>query len=471
MLKKPLFGLFAALFFFPAYAQTPQTFGEKIWWSSAQNRLAAEVSRAVGVPHPGIPYLNPPSGSVPVKNGAIVPQSGNWPSFGMQGKLPGNGPVVDANAKFVPSSTAAALGRFAKKVIPPLAAGAAIYDLAKELGYTLDNSSGVTLVYKTDPTACTVAPCSEYRIEITSTGFNGPWERNHERACRSGAVAFAAANPTTKSVYHSHNINMCFINRVALNSVFGTGYGTRSALPVTDQTLSSIEELQNDIASKSGWPTSSSISRALADAINSGEVPEMQTPTVSGPASQIVNQSTTNNTANNTTTNTTTTNNYTYQGNQVTVNQTTITTITNNTTGETTTETTTTEKQQENKLPETPFEMPCGIAGKPPCGVKIDESGMPPIPPNPYSQAQDELDSVKSSTQTAIDAVTNDVVLPEWSWTFQLPTGCAPLPLEGYGLSLDICKFKPVIHDLMSLLWVAAGIFGLLGLARSAFEG
>lgn len=114
---------------------------------------------------------------------------------------------------------------------------------------------------------------------------------------------------------------------------------------------------------------------------------------------------------------------------------------------------------------------PCGGPGEPVCNVRIDETGTPTETNRTFDAASTALNVNKTAVQTAVDSLSASQPLPGWTWAFMLPTGCSPLPLEGYGFSLDVCQFQPTIHDLMSLLWAAAGIFGLLGLARSAFSG
>lgn len=54
-----------------------------------------------------------------------------------------------------------------------------------------------------------------------------------------------------------------------------------------------------------------------------------------------------------------------------------------------------------------------------------------------------------------------------WSWSFQLPTGCTPFVMAGYtNMTIDVCKFKPMIHDLMSMIWLISTFFGILYIAR-----
>jgi len=115
---------------------------------------------------------------------------------------------------------------------------------------------------------------------------------------------------------------------------------------------------------------------------------------------------------------------------------------------------------------------PCGAPGQPKCNVKLDESGTPGTSTanNAFGNALGEINGTQSDLQGAIANIQNGNQLPSWSWSFQLPAACSPLPLAAYSMTIDVCEFQPVIHDLMSLLWVAAGIFGLLALAKSAFE-
>lgn len=60
--------------------------------------------------------------------------------------------------------------------------------------------------------------------------------------------------------------------------------------------------------------------------------------------------------------------------------------------------------------------------------------------------------------------------LPDLNWSFTVPTGCTPLALPGFAAltpslaSIDMCQFQPVIHDLLSMMWVAAGFFGAIAL-------
>lgn len=103
--------------------------------------------------------------------------------------------------------------------------------------------------------------------------------------------------------------------------------------------------------------------------------------------------------------------------------------------------------------------LTCGLPGKPPC--KIDETGTPAWDPLPSP-----VDDVNVSTwKTCMLSPSTCVpALPSLSWSFTLPTGCTPITLSAFSDlnlgAIDVCQFQPTIHDLMSILWAAAGLFG-----------
>jgi len=453
--------LMLAAFATSASAQSTQTFGEKIWWSSSSNRFAAEVSRAAGVPHPGIPYINDPNynaAGLPYKSGAFAPNPGSWPSANMRGNLPGNGPVIDVSAKFKPASAGAAIGRFAAKLAFPVTAGMALYDLAQDLGFTF--ASGNEITYQPPPTPST------YRVS------GGAISATPQAAC----VAFV---PYWQSLNGSSTIS----NPVLLPGDICQVTQTRNTSPFTVTTFSlavfviagtpgtpqpaSTDDLADLIASQSGWPSDSPIVDVLKQAVESGEHVELETPTVSGPSSSPGPSSSTTNTTNNTTSNTTTTNNYTYEGNEVTVTQTTVTNITNNTTGATTTETTqsqTPPKPSEIQPPPEPFELPCGIAGKPPCDVKVDETGTEVYDPEKFKLPED----LKTKTDELLETVSGDTdkagLFDSFRSLFTLPPlrECEAIQFpEVAGMavpSLNPCPATDWLRGIMAFVWAVAGL-------------
>lgn len=107
----------------------------------------------------------------------------------------------------------------------------------------------------------------------------------------------------------------------------------------------------------------------------------------------------------------------------------------------------------------------CGAPGQPPC--KIDETGTPTD--GNFSDGEQRLEQAKTD---AIAEINKARTGQGFTWTFQLPTGCQPLQLPAFaGMidSIDICQFQPTIHDLLSMIWIAATIFALWGMASRAF--
>lgn len=104
----------------------------------------------------------------------------------------------------------------------------------------------------------------------------------------------------------------------------------------------------------------------------------------------------------------------------------------------------------------------CGLPDTPPC--KIDESGTPPPGDANFDAASNEIEVFKSGLYEALQTKLDEIV-HEWTWTFQLPTGCASLQFDtrvGPVVEIDMCQWQPMIHDIMSMLWASAGVWGAL---------
>lgn len=119
------------------------------------------------------------------------------------------------------------------------------------------------------------------------------------------------------------------------------------------------------------------------------------------------------------------------------------------------------ETTEQETAPQTDQNITCGLPGTPPC--KIDEEGTPQPP-------EDDAESIFQLLVP--NCLKNDFrscfpELPSVNWSFSLPTGCAPIqvPFGQYGFSqINLCQWKPMIHDLMSMLWAAAGLFGAISI-------
>lgn len=111
----------------------------------------------------------------------------------------------------------------------------------------------------------------------------------------------------------------------------------------------------------------------------------------------------------------------------------------------------------------------CGLPGKPPC--KIDETGTPTAPGADTSASDQARDSLTGQ----VEALGN-LQAPAWSWSFALPSSCAPISLgEGFARwgigQVDICPWQDRFHDLMSMVWAIATVWLSIGMVGSALRG
>lgn len=269
-----------------------------------------------GVSGGGAAWTHGPSGVAGSANGRIS----NGPSY------------IDVNARVVPTSasTAAALGRFARKALPVLGTAVALRDLIDELGF--QSPDGVTW-QKRDPSICTVAPCYEYQGFAGMNGTVQPWRSSLSQACNDSIGRSWAGVPVASAV----PVAPSYCNLTLTNGQTHLWQaGQRTATPSSSNIVPATEdEFADAIASQSGWPSSSAISRALAEAADAGEKPDGPV-TVTGPATSLGPKTTSTDSSGNVTERQTVYN-YTYNGGNISYTTTVITTI-NGT--QTTTETT-----------------------------------------------------------------------------------------------------------------------------------
>lgn len=107
----------------------------------------------------------------------------------------------------------------------------------------------------------------------------------------------------------------------------------------------------------------------------------------------------------------------------------------------------------------------CGLPGTPPCA--IDDSGVPGQP-----QVDAAMSAKPKDIQKDIDDIARNPVgffpkFPTLNWAFALPTGCAQIPTPAFApalTSIDVCQFRPMFHDIMSVVWTLGGLFGAISL-------
>ncbi|TAH12288.1 MAG: hypothetical protein EAZ11_06670 [Curvibacter sp.] len=225
------------------------------------------------------------------------------------------------------------------KLAPFLGTGVALWEMAQELGFnpSKDANGDVSV------TRSTGAITGGYRVGLL------PYVSTFQAACNAYRDTLLASNPGwTASVIV--NVTTC---QVALQ--LNGGSASNFTQPI--QFLQSVPpstapatllDLENAIAEKSGWPSTSKLPTALRDAATAtGETIDVETPRITGPATSPGTTSTTTNPTNNTTTTNTVTHNHTYNDNRVTNTITRASTVTNNTTGAGTTTTTTEQPVEE----------------------------------------------------------------------------------------------------------------------------
>ncbi|WP_296511241.1 virulence factor TspB C-terminal domain-related protein [Rhodoferax sp.] len=235
----------------------------------------------------------------------------------------GNAFAIDVIAK-TPASKAAKILSAGAKALPIIGTGVFLWDLCNELGYQCSKTQGGQPEIKkvvNGQKYCIVAGAFPATCVITSSP---------EDVC--SAVGGSVHSKPGGVVYCSP-----WINPVSAEGP-----------PINSETPVSIQDLEDAIASKSGWPTNSSIHEALQESARAtGQKIPLESPVVSGPSSSPGTTKTTSNPATNTTTTTTTNHTHNYNDNRVTNNVTTSVSVTNNTTGQTDTSTTTEQEKGE----------------------------------------------------------------------------------------------------------------------------
>lgn len=350
-------------------------------------------------------------GTILVNSGARHPVAGG-------GSIPINlsGGIPKANA-------GAAIGRFLLKglgVVGVLQLGVAAYDLAKELGFTVDNSSGDLVV---------IQDVAGYGYRRSGTQPNGqPWPLRSSilLVCHDIMGSTLATNGFLRSVIETFPTHETISIGCAWPAL--PGGNTYGALRYTSSTPtpSDLDALTDAIAAKSGWPTGSAISRTVADAIKSGESLDVGTPTVTGPATSPGEKRTTTK-PDGTVVTTQTTNNFNYNTNVVTVTQTTTTTTYNPSTGTTETETTETEPEpEEYECAKNPDSLACAEADVPDGEIPRDTETVTYEEENLFGAG-----SCPANLTASVATLGQTVTVWDWQRTCDLA-----LPLRALVLSL-----------------------------------
>lgn len=390
------------------------------------------------------------------------------------GTVPGT-PLVAVQRTATRAAIAAA-GAKALQALPTVAVGVALWDIYKALRTTPDGAGGLVHDAGTAP-----------QMEL---GYC--WQRPGVNECYGGAMAACATGSQQAAALGGTVFSISYSNGGASASCkWETAQGfdryqfgvvrTESEVPTCPASIDfenpafSISKGQYSPGEDGKCPLARSYHQPITpagvvgtvlpqfpsvqftpevvkDIVDRGQPIEVDSPiSITGPTSTPGTPTTTTTTGPSGTTTTTnnTTNNYTYEGDTLTWNITNTTTTTN---GDGTT-TTTTEGQE--------VEV-CGLPGKPAC--RMDETGTP-TPPEPAPNWWDE--TLQGLRDFAADPTAALPELPELNWSFELPTGCAAIPLPAFApflTEIDICQFQPLFHELMSVVWVMGALFGAIGM-------
>lgn len=437
---------------FAAGVSAPSAFDAFMWTATGgQNQTVGFGTNGTPIATPAPPLIDTDSGLPRVtQSGTLTNPSGK--PF-----------TVSAAGRISAANTAKAVGKVILQNTWPIVVGAALYDLFKELGYdALRLPDGSLTVTKSSPIAdgCGSPPPSVSWVFSPSPaggcyGTYGGVVPVFDRVVGSGGSC----------IVYFHCSDGAHVG--SQTSYAATGVNSPGV-------QSSVAEFTNAVAAKSGWPSTSAISRVLADpAASQGEKIAVEPVTVTGPSTSEGRQTVTKNTTNNTTKTETVSHQHTYQGANVQTTTVTSTTVVNNIDNSVVNQETKTES------PEVPKTESCGLPGRPVCAVKVDESGTPTdVAENKY---QPKADAVKASQEAGLDHMKTpgdtSGMFSGWNTFFGTPAmvTCTPIALPAYkGTSmgsLDPCPVVDGMREVMAYLWAAGGLFLCLGMIRQTVQG
>lgn len=239
-----------------------------------------------------------------------------------------------------------------------------------------------------------------------------------------------------------------------------------------------------DWRNQPGWPSGASDDKVAEDIANAPDTVDpfkgesFDAPSLSGgPAtadggSKVSTKINADGTKTQTTT--TTTHNITYNQNNYNITTTTTTIIQNFDQNDDplgppiTEEETETPPAGDPNAPGEPVEdLECGLPGYPPC--KIDETGT-------LTSVEPDLTDITARGDALTGAIDELAGRngPSWTFTFALPSGCSVInagEFAGVPLTIDVCRFQPDIHAIMSVVWALATVWVVIGMVGRTLHG
>jgi len=96
--------------------------------------------------------------------------------------------------------------------------------------------------------------------------------------------------------------------------------------------------------------------------------------------------------------------------------------------------------------------------------VRIDEANVPrPV----VNDAEQIADGIFSRINRCVSNLSDCIpALPNFSFAINFPTSCSvvSIPVMQHTFNLDMCQYKPAIHNIMSMIWAFLGLFGAIRL-------
>jgi hypothetical protein len=367
------------------------------------------------------------SGSIPTAGGSSIP--------------------ITVGGTIPKATAAAAIGRFLRRGIPLISTAAALYELADDLGFGLDPATQTATI---DTGAVQGFDGYKYGHDTTKP-------QNYKYTKQLACDYMATLIGTSMIVVPASGGSGFGCMRSTNTGTVYTLYRLASAPPASNYTPATPEQIADLIAANSNWPDSTALALAgtVKYAIQAGESLGITPDAVAGPATSPGPTTVTNNATNNTTTTNTEVHQHTYAGNTISTSIVRTSVTVDNSTNTVINETTSTEEPTQPEA----FEFPCGVPGTAACDVKVDESGTPDDGSTRFDGSGTDLDAAKDSLLTKILDL-EDWTPGNWTWTFQLPTGCTPLVMY-LDVVIDPCQWQDQFHSIMAVIWVLTGIAGM----------
>jgi len=237
-------------------------------------------SQTVGYSSTGQPLLNPSAATLSTNGGANLAAA----RTGQINNPSGNPITITGTGSAPVSKFAATIGK-AAKLLPYLGTGIAIYELMKELSYTPTGTGDALSLTKKELVPTCGAGTEPYGSQCIT------WMKNCISPVTYGTssqILEGCPAGWTYQIYPADYQSSLpyYIIRDATGYKLAQRTGYLSNAPTTEvQKPKTLQEFQDEIATKSGWPATSNIAKAVAQALPlTGDQVMPDAVTATGPA-------------------------------------------------------------------------------------------------------------------------------------------------------------------------------------------